>query len=97
MGAVCSCCDGSPGRGGAGAGGGGETYGTFRASSGPPTEADLEARKQAAVAAEARQVKFDKSPGGKAANKAIANVAKEREADAEAASRRNDNAKDWLS
>jgi len=47
--------------------------------------------------AEARQAKFDSSPGGKAANKAIANVAKEREADAAAASRRNDNAKDWLS
>ncbi len=46
--------------------------------------------------AEARQAKFDNSPGGRAANKAIANVAKEREADAAAAARRNDNAKDWL-
>ncbi len=47
--------------------------------------------------AEARQAKFDSSPGGRAANKAIANVAKEREADAAAASRKNNNAQDWLS
>lgn len=47
--------------------------------------------------AEARQAKFDSSPGGRAANKAVANVAKQREADAAAAARRNDDAKDWLS
>lgn len=92
MGALCSCCGGS-----SGGSGGAESYGAFSPSSGPPTEADMEARRQAAVAAEARQAKFDTSPGGRAANKAIANVAKERAADSAAASRRNDNAKDWLS
>lgn len=48
--------------------------------------------------AEARQAKFDSTPGGRAARKAVANVAREREADAAAnAARGNDNAKDWLS
>ena len=45
--------------------------------------------------AEAREAKFNQSAGGKAARKAVANVAKEREADA-ASRRDNNNAKDWL-
>lgn len=48
--------------------------------------------------AEARQAKFDGTPGGRAARKAVANVAKEREADAAAAAGRGqDHGKDWLS
>lgn len=48
--------------------------------------------------AEARQAKFDNTPGGKAARKAVANVAKEREADAAAnAGRGKDRVQDWLS
>lgn len=46
--------------------------------------------------AEQRQAKFDASAGGKAARKAVANVAKEREADA-AARQQKDTARDWLS
>lgn len=46
--------------------------------------------------AEAREAKFNASAGGKAARKAVANVAKEREADA-AAKQQDSNAKDWLS
>ena len=50
------------------------------------------------VQAEARQAKFDSTPGGKAARKAVANVAKEREADAAAnAARGKDRTQDWLS
>ena len=43
--------------------------------------------------AEARQQKFEQSAVGRAAKKSIANVKKEREADAQ---RRQDNTQDWL-
>lgn len=46
--------------------------------------------------AEAREAKFNASAGGRAARKAVANVAKEREADA-AAKQDNKAAQDWLS
>lgn len=45
--------------------------------------------------AEARQAKFDSSAVGRAARKAVDNVKKEREADAAAASNK-DNSRDWL-
>ncbi|BDA44931.1 hypothetical protein COCOBI_06-4100 [Coccomyxa sp. Obi] len=87
MGILCSCCKG---------GGEYEEYQRDRPlSSQQPTAADLEARKQAAEAAEARQAKFDSSAVGKAARKAVENVKKEREADAAAA--KKDTSREWLS
>lgn len=41
---------------------------------------DPEARARAAAAAEQRQQKFDQSPGGRAARKAVADMTKERQA-----------------
>lgn len=48
------------------------------------------------VQAEERQAKFDASAGGRAARKAVASVAKEREADANARHQK-DTVQDWLS
>ncbi|CAL5229910.1 g13332 [Coccomyxa viridis] len=87
MGILCSCCKG-----------GNDEHEEGRRDrplhTQPPTEQDLEARRQAADAAAARQAKFESSAGGRAAKKAMDNVKKEREADAAA---RNDTAKEWLS
>lgn len=57
------------------------------------TAADNEARSRAAEAAEARQLKFDQSAVGRATKKSVANVKKEREADAQ---RQQDRTRDWL-
>eukprot|EP00884_Botryococcus_braunii_P013838 jgi/Botrbrau1/22455/Bobra.0091s0057.1 len=71
--------------------GDGEEYASMR--TGAPSAADIEARTKAAEAAAARQAKFDQSPGGKAARKAVENAAKEKAA----AGVRQDAARDWLS
>ncbi|KAL3159392.1 hypothetical protein ABBQ38_009822 [Trebouxia sp. C0009 RCD-2024] len=84
MGACASCC------------GGGkdnryDEMQSTQASAAPVS--DPEARARAAAAAEQRQQKFDQSAGGRAARKAVAEVARDRQAG------RPDNdqmAKDWV-
>ncbi|KAL0031126.1 hypothetical protein WJX77_004954 [Trebouxia sp. C0004] len=70
MGSCASCC-------------GGKQSNYDEMDSNQPSAApvsDPEARARAAAAAEQRQQKFDQSAGGRAARKAVADVAKERQA-----------------
>lgn len=83
MGSCASCC-------------GGKQSNYDEMDSNQPSAApvsDPEARARAAAAAEQRQQKFDQSAGGRAARKAVADVAKERQAGRPDS---NQTARDWM-
>lgn len=61
----------------------------------PDTPADNQARASAAIAAEARQKQFEKTPGGKAALKSVREA--KRPAPNQQIRQDESNARDWLS
>ncbi|DBA85944.1 TPA: hypothetical protein ACH3X1_005485 [Trebouxia sp. C0004] len=82
MGSCASCCGGKQ-----------SNYDEMDNQPSAAPVSDPEARARAAAAAEQRQQKFDQSAGGRAARKAVADVAKERQA---GRPDNNQTARDWM-